>query len=415
MWQWIKNQYHLATALLANIYYRFPSRKLVVIGVTGTDGKTTTVSLIYHILKTSKKKASMISSVGAIIGGKEYDVGFHVTNPASWPLQGFIKKASQVSDYLVLEVTSHGLDQFRVYGIEFTIGVITNVTHEHLDYHKTYENYVKTKAKLLKMSEVAIVNNDDESYKLIRAKFPSARAQDEGKVLASRRSGQSSKFIAYGMSENADVNPKVFPFKTKLIGAFNTYNCLAAIAVCRQLGISDADIRKGLETFEAPIGREEVVYKNDFTVMVDFAHTPNSFEQVLSALRPLVKKRIIHVFGSAGLRDFTKRPKMGSISAKYADVVILTSEDPRTETIESIMKDIQSGIADAEKRKKEGTLLILPDRQEAITTAVSMAQKGDLVITTGKAHEKSMNYGRGEEPWDEFEAVKKALKMRATN
>ncbi|MBI2033131.1 MAG: UDP-N-acetylmuramoyl-L-alanyl-D-glutamate--2,6-diaminopimelate ligase [Candidatus Levybacteria bacterium] len=392
MWQWIKNQYHLATALLANIYYRFPSRKLVVIGVTGTDGKTTTVSLIYHILKTSGKKASMISSVGAIIGGKEYDVGFHVTNPASWPLQGFIKKASQASEYLVLEVTSHGLDQFRVYGVRFNIGVITNITHEHLDYHKTYKNYVKAKAKLLQRADLAIVNKDDESYDLIN------------KLLKKKKA-----VITYGKSKGSDISTDTFPFKTKLIGEFNTYNCLAAVSVCKQLGISDADIRKGVETFEAPIGREEIVYKKDFTVMIDFAHTPNSFEQVLSALRPLVKKRIIHVFGSAGQRDFTKRPKMGAISAKYADVVVLTSEDPRTESIDSIMKDIINGIKDAQERMENGTLLIIPNRQEAIAKAISIAQKGDLVITTGKAHEKSMNYGNGEEPWDEFGAVKKAL------
>ena len=157
MWQKIKNVYHLGIAFIANIWFRFPSRKIVVIGVTGTDGKTTTTSLIYHILHYAGYNASMVSSVGAIIGGKNYDTGFHVTTPSPFAIQRFIKKAVEVgSKYLVLETTSHALDQFRVFGVKFDVGVLTNVTHEHLDYHKTYQNYVKAKAKLLNMSRVAI-------------------------------------------------------------------------------------------------------------------------------------------------------------------------------------------------------------------------------------------------------------------
>ena len=214
MWQRIKNVYHLGNAFIANLWFGFPSKGLTVIGVTGTDGKTTTVSLIYHILHTAGYSASMISSVGAVIGGKEYDVGFHVTTPSPWALQAFIKKSQgsprplidsssssldrssvlarandskhvskeelfkrsfrgearpslAIHNYLVLEVTSHAIDQNRIWGITFDIGVLTNITHEHLDYHKTYENYVNTKAKLLKMARVAVVNRDDNSYELI--------------------------------------------------------------------------------------------------------------------------------------------------------------------------------------------------------------------------------------------------------
>src|SRR3989344_4592910 len=157
MWQRIKNIYHLFNAFLANVWFGFPSRHLTVIGVTGTDGKTTTTSLIYHILHESGYNTSMISSVGAIIGGKKYDVGFHVTTPSPWALQKFIRKTIDVgSKYLVLETTSHALDQHRVFGINYDVGVLTNVTHEHLDYHKTYENYARTKAKLLKMAKKAI-------------------------------------------------------------------------------------------------------------------------------------------------------------------------------------------------------------------------------------------------------------------
>ena len=467
MWQRIKNIYHLGNAILANVWFGFPSRKLTVIGVTGTDGKTTTTSLIYHILHFAGYNASMISSVGAIIGGKEYDVGFHVTTPSPWALQGFIKDAlgsprplndsSRPSgntrivnknsssspavwqsnhDYketvkssfrgetrpslstprfLVLETTSHAIDQNRIWGIPFDIGVLTNVTHEHLDYHKTYENYVKTKVKLLQMARVAVVNRDDESFKLISNFSPRGEA---GKFLI-------SKLVTFGMTKKADVNLEKFPFKTNLIGEFNKYNVLAAISACRDLGITDQIIREAILTFKPPIGREEIVYKNPFTIMVDFAHTPNAFEEILSSIKPSIKGRLIHAFGAAGLRDASKRALMGKASAKYSDIIILTAEDPRTESVEKIMKEIESGITNSkfeirnpkqiqitEIQNKKKYVLEIPDRQEAITAAIWIAKKGDFVLITGKSHEKSMNYGKGEEPWDEFGAVSQALSVR---
>ena len=434
MWQGIKNIYHLANAILANLWFGFPSRSLTVIGVTGTDGKTTTVSLIYHILHTAGYNASMISSVGAIIGGKNYDVGFHVTTPSPWSLQNFIKKAV---GYLVLETTSHALDQHRVFGIKFDVGVLTNVTHEHLDYHKSYESYVATKARLLTMARVAIVNRDDHSYELISnlktASFAKASAaKQNSKTSGFARQLKTQKLITYGMGMNSDINPKKFPFKTNLIGEFNKYNILAAVGVCKALGISDQDIKRAIQSFNPPIGREEIVYKNSFTVMVDFAHTPNAFEQILSSLRPSTKGRLIHVFGSAGERDRSKRPLMGKASAKYSNVIILTSEDPRSEPVEKIMEEVEKGIFNFQFFPQSGIplrgtifnennklknnkkyLFKISNRQEAINTAIKMARKGDFVLITGKAHEKSMNYGRGEEPWDEFEAVKKALRLRS--
>ncbi len=391
MWQDIKNVYHLGIAILANIFYGFPSQKLRVIGVTGTDGKTTTASLIYHILNSAGFNASMVTSVGAVIDGKKYEVGFHVTTPSPFAVQRFFKKAvDSGSKFLVLETTSHALDQYRVFGINFEVGVLTNVTHEHLDYHKTYENYVKTKAKLLKMAKIAIVNRDDDSYKLI----------SNFKFLI-------SKLVTYGMGKNADVNPENFPFKSNLIGEFNKYNILAAISVCKELGISTDAIKKGIKSFVPPTGREDVVYKKDFTVMIDFAHTPNAFDQILKSIRPQVKGKLIHVFGAAGLRDKTKRPIMGKISSQYANIIILTSEDPRSESIEKINKEIESGIL----KQRLGQVLKISNRKKAIETAIKMAKKGDFVIVTGKSHEKSMNYGHGEKPWDEYKAVRDALKQ----
>ena len=396
MWQGIKNIYHLGIAILANIFYDFPSRKLRVIGVTGTDGKTTTVSLIYHILNSAGLKTSMVTSIGAVISGKKYDIGFHVTTPSSFAIQKFFKKALDTgSKFLVLETTSHALDQYRVFGIEFEIGVLTNVTHEHLDYHKTYENYLKTKVELLKMSKKAIVNRDDESFHQI----------SNFKFLI-------SKLVTYGIKKNADINPENFKFRTDLIGEFNKYNILAAIAACKQLGISDNDIKTGIESFVPPLGREEVVYKKDFTVMIDFAHTPNAFEQILSAIKPSIKGRLIHVFGSAGQRDASKRPLMGKASSKYSDIIILTSEDPRSESVDKIMDGIASGIENSQseyRNSKQIQILKIPNRKKAIEAAIRMAEKGDFVIMTGKSHEKSMNYGHGEIPWDEYEVVRRAI------
>lgn len=378
MWQKIKNIYHLCNALMANVWYGFPSKKLTVIGVTGTDGKTTTTNIIYHILKTADKDVSMISTVGANINGQAYGIGFHVTTPSPWQIQSFLSKAR---GYLVLEVTSHALDQNRVFGVDFAIGVLTNVTNEHLDYHKTYENYVKTKAKLLQAAKVAIVNRDDESFKVIK-----------------------SKVITYGIKQGA-ITPKSFPFKTKLFGEYNKYNILAAVAVCKNIGLSDSQIKKGIETFTLPIGRAEIVHEDNFTVMIDFAHTPNAFAKLLPEIKKQIKGKLIHVFGAAGKRDASKRPLMGEISSEYADVVILTSEDPRNEPVEKIMDEIESGM-----KKK---VVKIANRQEAITAAIKMAKKGDFVLLTGKSHEQSMNYGNGEEPWSEHEAVEKALRLRS--
>ena len=396
--QKVKNYYHLLVAILANAMFFYPSRKLIVIGVTGTDGKTTTTSLIYHILNSNGFKVSMISSVGAIIGEKTYDVGFHVTNPSSLPLQRFIKKAASLGtqkepNYLVLETTSHGLDQYRTFGVKFAIGVITNITHEHLDYHKTYEKYLQAKAKLPYSSGVAVLNAEDLSYPILL------------EYLQKRH--YKGSIVTYGLKKG-DINSLNFTFKSNLIGDFNIYNSLAAICVCKTLNLSDEQIKKGLATFSPPKGREEVIYDKDFSVMIDFAHTSNSILVLLQTLRPKVKGRIIHVFGSAGERDRQKRKVMGENSSKFADIIVLTAEDPRSEDVNRIIEDIASGIP----KNSKAQVIKLPNREEAIKEAILMAKKGDMVVLTGKAHEKSMNLGHGEEPWDEFAKAYNVLKIK---
>lgn len=390
----IKNIYHLLVAVLVNVIYLFPARKIQVIGVTGTDGKTTTVNLINHILNENNLSSSMLTSIGASVGKSNIDTGFHVTTPSSFALQKIFRKAvKSKSKYFILEVTSHALDQHRVWGIPFVIGVLTNITSEHLDYHKTYDNYLRTKEKLLLRAKYAITNRDDASYTLLN----NIKSLKNEKML-----------ITYGMNETADVNPSNFSFESKeLIGDFNKYNAFAAAACCRLLGLSDADIKRAIKTYKMPKGRLDFVFQGDFSVVIDFAHTPNAFDQLLSELKSETKGRIIHVFGSAGERDNAKRPFMGETSSKYADIIFLTAEDPRSENVNKIIDDIADGI-----KRKDAKVFKIVDRKDAINAAIEMAAKDDFVVITGKAHEKSMTYGKKETPWDEYLVVENAIKTR---
>ncbi|MBI4066313.1 UDP-N-acetylmuramyl peptide synthase [Candidatus Gottesmanbacteria bacterium] len=387
----LKGLYHWLEALVAAFWFRFPSRKLTVIGVTGTDGKTTTTTLIYEILKANGLKVSMITSVYAVVAGHTHDTGFHVTNPRGWQVQRFLREAVDHGDtHFVLEVTSHGLSQHRVDFVRFAVGVLTNVTHEHLDWHKTFHAYLQIKISLLKRARVAVINRDEaEVYN---------RASD---LLRKKR------VVTYGIRRDAVVSPKTHPFTTKLAGTFNRYNCLAAIAATEALDVPLKVAQHALGSFTGVKGRMEVIAEKPFRVIVDFAHTPNAIDQVLKTMRKTCKKRLIHVFGSAALRDRTKRPLMGKASATYADIIVLTEEDYRTEDVHTIIEEIASGIP-------VGKLVVrLPDRDEAIAYALSEAKPGDTVIVTGKGHEKSLARGNVEYPWSDQESVKKHLRYAA--
>ncbi|HVZ58551.1 MAG TPA: UDP-N-acetylmuramoyl-L-alanyl-D-glutamate--2,6-diaminopimelate ligase [Patescibacteria group bacterium] len=392
MLQTLKNYYHLLQAVQAVRQYHNPGQNLTVIGITGTDGKTTTSHLVYHLLGQTGHKTALISTIAAYIGDGELDTGFHVSTPSSKALQSYLAKAKKEGVvYVVLEVTSHALDQYRVYGIPFTVGVLTNISREHLDYHQTMERYMQAKAKLLLSAQTAIINRDDSSYDFMK------------KILAQK------SVLTYGLHHPADVTPRTIPFRTNLLGEFNQYNILAALSVCKALNIDLQQATKALSTFQLPEGRVDVVYDNDFKVIIDFAHTPNGIKNILKSIRKDMKKgKIIHVFGSAGKRDKGKRPLMGEISHQLADRIILTSEDPRDESPESIAEDIMSGMP-ADKND----VRVITDRQDAITEAVCLADKNDVVVITGKGHEKSINKGHGEEPWSDHEAVVKGLEQRA--
>lgn len=407
----IKNIYHGIKAYKAANKYGFPGKKIKVIGITGTDGKTTTTHLVHHILKAAGKKTSMVSSVYAEIAGAYYDTGFHVTTPDSYMLQKFLKQAYEAGDeYMVLEVTSHGLDQNRVLGIDFYIGVLTNITHEHLDYHKTYENYIRSKETLLKKAKLSVINKDDESF-------------------AQLHTNDYHLVKTYAIKDiTADVTLEKFPFSSPLPGEYNIYNCLAAIAVAKEIGISNDNIKKALKNFPGVKGRfESISTSYGFNVIVDFAHTPNAIDKVLQTVKPMVKGKLIHIFGSAAKRDVAKRPIMGKNSAQFADIIILTEEDYRSESVEKINEEIAKGarelgvqelLPNEYDQKKSYTTPILfkiPNRADAINFAIAIAKKGDAVIATGKAHEKSLCRGSIEYPWSEHDAIAQALKKRGAS
>lgn len=368
--------YHLPKAILANIYYGFPAGGLKVIGVTGTDGKTTTVNMIYDILKSAGKSVSMISTINA--------PGLHVSSPDPFVVQKFAKKAKEAgNEYLVLEVTSHALDQYRFWGIKFDIGVLTNVTHEHLDYHKTFDNYLETKLKLIPNSKTAVVN---EKLKI------------------------SGKKITFGL-EKGDFNQKEVKLKLKIPGDYNIENALASLSVAFALGIDRKVAQKALEGFNGITGRmEEVKNNKGLKIFIDFAHTPNGLENALKSLRSQASPgRLITVMGAEGHRDVGKRAMMGEIAQRLSDYVIVTAVDPRGQ-LENINKQIAEG-AVSSGAKKDINFFVIDDRKEAINFAINeLSQKGDTIGIFGKGHEISMNLDEKKEiPWSDREAVERSL------
>lgn len=394
MWQKIKNYYHLLQAFLAALFFNFPSNKIKVIGVTGTDGKTTTVHMIYEILKSSGYKVSMISSQGAVIGSNIHDTGFHVTTPSSYQVQKYLTKAqNEGHQYFVLETTSHGLDQNRLAFVNFEIGVLTNITHDHLDYHKTWENYALSKSRLFQKVKFSVLNLDDKKSFLF---------------LQPRVRG---KIVTYGLNVKADINPQNYPIRLKIPGRHNEQNALAACAVGDILKVKKSNTIKALNSFSSVRGRmEEIDMGQDFKVIIDFAHTPNALKNALETLRSQVSGgRIIVLFGAAGERDRIKRPLMGQVAAKSADIIILTAEDPRSEDVREISHQIARGIKGKTQRKN---LFLIDNRSDAIDFAIKMAKKNDIIALFGKGHEKSMCLGKEETPWDEFETAKSIIRRR---
>ncbi|RLC55463.1 MAG: UDP-N-acetylmuramoyl-L-alanyl-D-glutamate--2,6-diaminopimelate ligase [Chloroflexota bacterium] len=408
-----------ALAYLAAVWHGYPARQMRVIGVTGTDGKTTTVNLVRSILGAAGHKAGMISTVNALIGDVAYDTGLHTTTPDALDVQRFLAQMVDAgTEYAVLEVTSHGLAQHRVTACDFDVAVVTNVTHEHLDYHGTYQSYLEAKSRLFRglatafrkpgTPKVAVLNADDNSFVHLRP-IPADVHLTYGLDAPADVTASEVSCTPEGITFVAHTPRGDFPVRTPLIGRFNVYNVLAAIAVGISQDVPFSAIQRGIEAVRGVVGRmERIDLGQPFTVVVDFAHTPNALQRALETVRALTQGRVIVVFGCAGLRDRSKRPIMGEIAGRLADRVVITAEDPRTEDLDAIMAQIAAGCEKAGRREGEDYWRV-GDRAEAIDFAVRMARPGDLVIVTGKGHEQSMCFGTTEYPWSDHQAVREAL------
>ncbi len=411
-------------AWLAAAFYDFPARRLTMIGVTGTDGKTTTSNMIFSMLQAAGLRVGMISTVNAVIGDETLDTGFHVTTPDAPAVQAYLARMVAAGlTHAVLETTSHGWAQFRTDACEFDVGVVTNITHEHLDYHGSYEAYRAAKARLFTSlaqtapkaggnHPLAVLNRDDQSYDYL-AGITSVQQRSYGQHPAADVRAVDVHQEAYGIRYRALASQWAAEVFCPLPGAYNVSNSLAALtAVVEGLGIAPEQAVQGLARLQGVPGRmERIDMGQDFLAIVDFAHTPNALQSALQTARTMTKGRVIAIFGSAGLRDREKRRMMAEISAELADVTILTAEDPRTESLTDILDEMAAGA-----RRRGGvegkTFFRVPDRGEAIWQGVRMARPGDVVIACGKGHEQSMCFGETEYPWDDRVAMRAALAKR---
>lgn len=415
----VKNIYHLLQAILANVYYGFPSRKIKVIGITGTNGKTTTVQMVGKILEEAGKKFAMASTINFRIGGKEWVNKTKFTTLSAFAVQKFIKQAVDAKcEYLVLETSSHSLDQYRVWGVKYQTAVITNVTREHLDYHKTMEDYAEAKEKLFEMvsenSGTTIVNLDME------------RAEDYLKYPAKKKYGYTAKQDQEpGIKDQEAQTVKAeeirldiqgtrykiqdTEFGLYLPGQFNVENALAATCVGLSENIGPETISRALGKIKNVPGRFEFVPNSrNLNIIVDYAVTPDSLEKLYGLVGEINinKNEVVSVFGSCGDRDRGKRPIMGEIVSRHADCIILTNEDPYTEDPQRIIDEVADGI----KNKVENqSFWKIMDRREAIRKALSLAKAGDFVIVTGKGAEETMMVGKDMVPWNDREVIEEEL------
>lgn len=415
-----------ALAHLSAAFWGYPARRMTMIGVTGTDGKTTTSNLIYYILQAAGFGCGLISTVNALIGDKTLDTGYHVTTPEASDLQRYLAQMVTASlTHVVLEATSHGLVQERVTACEFDVGVVTNITHEHLDYHGTYEAYREAKALLFiilsltvpkseETPRIAILNRDDISYDYLASLIQSLRPHvhqvsyglnSDADVRAEdvTSEGQGLEFVAVGSDFRVNI-------ESNLTGGYNVMNCLAAIAsTIVGLKLDKDTARDGIRAMKGIPGRmEQLDCGQDFVAVVDFAHTPNALRNALQTAREMTQGRVIAVFGSAGLRDREKRRMMAEVSAELADYTVLTAEDPRTESLEVILSEMEAG-AESRGGVENQSYWKVPDRRAAIRFGISLARPGDVVIAFGKGHEQSMCFGETEYPWDDRIAMQASL------
>lgn len=439
-----------ALAYLAAAWHNYPTRNLRVIGVTGTDGKTTTSTLIENILLAAGHTVGTITTVAAHIGGQEVDTGFHTTTPDAPAIQDYLAQmVERGTEYAVVESTSHGLAQHRLDAVDFDIGVVTNITHEHLDIHGSWENYRDAKALLFRAlasshrkprtAKVSVLNADDNTrgvFDFLRQipadeKIIYTMTSEDQPPPAPRPPTPESWISARDISHTPNGLRFTIhtPFgelsiESPLLGRYNVSNILAASGAAIGRRVPFNAISEGVKVTRGIVGRmERIDVGQPFTVIVDFAHTPNALENALKTARELVgaesprpvsqsSGRVISVFGCAGLRDTEKRAWMGQVAGRFADLTVITAEDPRTESLSTINAQIAEGLK--EENKTEGKdYFVIEDRGDAINFAINrLAQPNDVVILCGKGHERSMCYGTTEYPWSDQDSARHALASR---
>ena len=397
-------------------FFDYPANRMRMVGVTGTNGKTTTTHMIRHILKAQGHKVGVIGTVHIMIGDTSYPI--HNTTPDVVDLQHILHQMVQENvEYCVMEVSSHALALGRVSGVEFDTAVFTNLTQDHLDFHKTFENYLAAKCKLfeqvsapnqVKDNKGAVINIDDSyGYRVMeKTTAPTITYSTLGKgTLNASDVHMSTKNSQYTVNYKGES----YPVSMNTTGLFNVYNTLAAIGACLQEGISMEAIDTALKTFSSVPGRFELIEEGqDFAVVVDYAHTPDGLQNILETAKAIKENRIIIVFGCGGDRDATKRPIMGRIAAEYGDKIYVTSDNPRTEDPVQIVKDVEVGVKEA---LREGTSYeVIVDRREAINHAIHDAKAGDIVIIAGKGHENYQILKNETIHFDDREEARKALK-----
>ena len=398
----------IAMAELAAAFYRNPSREMKMVGVTGTNGKTSTTYMIKAIAEHAGAKVGLIGTIRNLVGDRVIET--ERTTPESVDLQKILRDMKNDGvELVVMEVSSHALDQHRVHGIDYDVGIFTNLTRDHLDYHKTFDNYLAAKKKIFAQAHHAVLNADDPYF---------ARMAD----------GLSIPITTFGVRENADfsaadidITPRGVQFDMKehgrpmrlnvgIPGLFSVFNALGAAAAAKLLGYSDEDVREGLERMKNVSGRLEPLPTNgrDFTVLLDYAHTPDALENVLNTIRGFAKARIITLFGCGGDRDQAKRPIMGEIAGRYSEFLVVTSDNPRSEDPYRIIDSVMEGVM-----KSGCAYVVIEDRYDAIKYAVEHAKKDDIVLLAGKGHENYQEVGGGKRHFDEKEIVAELLKEPA--
>lgn len=406
---------HLAEAVALNIKHGFPAKGLNVIGITGTNGKTSTSYMVYQMLHEAGYKVGLMTTVAYGVGGNIHPQVAHMTTVSVPVLLKRIKEMrAEGMEWLVLETTSHALAQHRVWGMPYSVAVLTNLTHEHLDYHGTFERYRDAKKHLFTLAnrnrkglQTGVINADDPSAEIFakEIKNPIMYGVKNGALRATK-----VRLTPGGSRYLARIGDDEYKIECHLPGSFNVSNSLAAVGVGRVIGLSKKEIEKGIAALRRVEGRMDPIDEGqDFDVIVDFAHTPDSFEKLFKDLRPVVKGKLICMFGSAGRRDEAKRAIQGKLAGDYCDEVIVTEEDDRDIDGTEIMSQIAGGAEEAGKQRDKD-LFLVHDRTEAIRFAMKRAQKGDTVLLLGKGHEKTIERADGEHAWDEISTARQALK-----